>query len=344
MISKWCFIWAGALLAAAPAAAAEGPYEEIIKQVSAAIDSHPLVGLGEHHRQQSIHQVFKALIADPRVVCKVDDIAVEFGNSALQPIADRFAAGEPVSEAEKRSMWRDTGQWLVWDSPVYEQFFDAVREVNVRKLCPKPVRILLADPPIVWSKVHTAAEYRPYRIRDQFLTDLLAREVLGKSRKALIIAGDTHLWKALPEGNAERQTMGVLMQQRHPGALVSFAMLPNFKQAGQLKLPPQPGLLVLQGTEIGRDSFAKIAATDEPIKMNVGGKVVERPMREVKWPPAEQVVDGLFNIPEDPEAEPDPSIYRDPAYQAELRRRAVILKEVHGFDFLSQLEEILATP
>jgi len=115
------------------------------------------------------------------------------------------------------------------------------------------------------------------------------------------------------------------------------------KQAGQLKIPPQPGLLLLQGTEIARDSFARIAATDEPIKMNVGGKVVERPMREVKWPLAEQVVDGLFNISEGLEAEPDPSIYRDPAYQAELR--AVRLSSrVHGFDFLSQLEEILATP
>ena len=316
--------------------------DRIVQQVSAMLDEHPLVGLGEHHRREEIHQIYRALINDPRVLCKVDAIAVEFGNSAMQPVADRFAAGETVSEVEKRSMWRDTGQWLVWDSPLYEQFFDTVRAANVRKLCPKSVRLLLADPPIVWSKVHSAAEYRPYRIRDQFFTDLVEREILAKGRRALLIAGDTHLWRALPEGNAERQTMGVLLERKHPGKLASLTMVPAPEQAPRLPLPPAPGLLVLKGTKLGRDSFAGIAATDQPIMMNEGGKVVDKPMREVAWPPAQDVIDGIFSLPEGRQVDPDPAIYRDPAYQAELRRRAAILKEVHGVDFEADLNAILA--
>lgn len=331
-----------AALASAPAAAGDKGMDRIAEQISAALDRHPLVGLGEHHRRSEIHEVYRALLRDPRVMCKLDDIAVEFGNSALQPVADRFAAGEPVSEAEKRTMWRDTGQWLVWDSPLYEQFFDAVRDANARKLCPKPVRILLADPPIRWSEVHTAVEYRPYRIRDQFFASVIEREILAKGHHALLIFGDTHLWRALPAGSAEKPTMGVLIQEKHPGALVSYTLPPADDVPKLTRLPAAPALFELAGTSVGKASFAKIAATDQPIMMTVKGKVVDAPMRKVIWPRAQDVIDGIFNLPPGQEIDPDPVIFRDPAYQAELRRRAAILKEVHGIDFEADLNEILA--
>jgi hypothetical protein len=85
-------------------------------------------------------------------------------------------------------------------------------------------------------------------------------------------------------------------------------------------------------------------AADDTIDMNVDGKVVERPVNAVPWPAAEQVVDAFVNLGPSHYVEPDPAIYRDPVYQAELRRRAVILKEVHGLDFLGMLEEQLARP
>jgi len=248
-----------------------------------------------------------------------------------------------VTLGEKRRMWRDTGQWLVWDSPLYERFYDLVRAANLRKQCPHPVRLLLADPPIDWTKVHTADEYRPYRVRDQFFTALLEREVLAKGGRALVIAGDTHLWRALPSGNAEKPTMGVLLERSHPGALASFTMPPADDVAKLVRLPPAPGLLVLRGTGAGRASFTRIAATDQPIMMVVAGKIVDRPMREVKWPAAEHVIDGIFSLRRGRQVDPDPAIYREPVYQAELRRRAEILRAVHGIDFEADLDELLKT-
>jgi hypothetical protein len=44
-----------------------------------------------------------------------------------------------------------------------------------------------------------------------------------------------------------------------------------------------------------------------------------------------------------PKIDPDPVLYRDPAYQAELRRRAPILRDVYGAEFLPELEALLAT-
>lgn len=315
----------------------------IVDAIAAGFETHPLVGLGEIHRQRSMLDLYRAVIADPRILCRIDDIAVEFGNSRLQSIADRYVGYRPgtVSLDEKRSIWRDTGQWMVWDSPLYERFFDAVREANLRGTCPKPVRVLLADPPIDWAKVTTAAQYQAYRVRDAFFADLLEREVLNRGRRALVIAGSPHLWKALPADTAEKPTMGQILDRRHPGALLSLVMLPSPEIAANLGMPPAPGILSLKGASAGRQSFAAMVLADEPIEMAVDGKSVNRSMGEVAWPPAERVVDGLLSLDHGPPADPDPATYREPRYQRELRRRGPILQAVHGIDFPGILEATL---
>jgi hypothetical protein len=331
------------ILCALPAAARAAPMDPIVQLVSSELDRHPLVGVGDnHHGGEEAHLLRMALIRDPDVLCKVDAIAVEFGNSALQGIADRYVAGGEVSPGELNSIWRDTGQWMVWDSPVYRQFFEAVREANLRQICPKPVRVLLADPPIDWSKVKTAAQYRPYRVRDRFFADIVEGEILQKKRRALVFAGDSHLWKDLPGASAEPPRFAQIVAKDFPGAIFSITFLPDpERDAG---LPPPPSVTRIRGTALGKRPFETLMAADDTIDMNVDGKVVERPVNAVPWPAAEQVVDAFVNLGPSHYVEPDPAIYRDPVYQAELRRRAVILKEVHGLDFLGMLEEQLARP
>ncbi|MBY8825704.1 hypothetical protein [Sphingomonas colocasiae] len=319
----------------------------MIAGIAAALDTHPLLGLGELHRQASIHHLYRRLVADPRILCRIDDIVVEFGNSRLQHIADRYVGyrrGAPVSLPEKRAIWRDTGQWMVWDSPLYERFFDAVRDANARKTCAKPVRVLLADPPIDWSRVKSAEDYRRYRIRDQFFADLLESQVLKPGRRALVIAGSPHLWQALPANTAEKPTMGQIVRARHPGAMLSLIMLPDAGIAAKLGLPPAPGLIMIGDMALGRRSFGDMVPADEPIEMMVDGKAAATPMAEVPWPAAALVVGGLLNLEIGAPVEPSADIYRDPDYQAELRRRAAILHQVHGVDFEAMLDAMLKAP
>jgi hypothetical protein len=66
------------------------------------------------------------------------------------------------------------------------------------------------------------------------------------------------------------------------------------------------------------------------------------PLGDLRFPPAAQVVDALLYLGADSATvDPDPAIYRDPAYQKELRRRAPILSEVYGMNFLTDLEDLL---
>jgi hypothetical protein len=67
------------------------------------------------------------MIRNLEFVCRADDIVVEFGNSRLQGLADRYTAGEKVTEAELQSVWRETSVPLTWNSPVYRQFQETVR-------------------------------------------------------------------------------------------------------------------------------------------------------------------------------------------------------------------------
>jgi hypothetical protein len=320
---------------AAPATAAR--MDPIVELVSAKLDTYPLVGIGDYrHGWEESHLLRMALIADPRVICKVDAIAVEFGNSRLQQIADRYVAGEPVTSRELQSIWRETGQWMVWDSPVYEQFFAAVREANLSKRCSKPVRVVLADPPIDWNKVKSAADYQPFRDRDRVYANVVEREILAKGQRALLIAGDSHLWKV-------ETRLGGILEQSYPGALFSIVHLPDPAQADALGLPPAPSVMLVKGTELGKRSFASWMPADRKIQVYVDGKVEERSMSELLSPPTEQVVDTFLRLDLGEYVEPDPAIYRDPVYQAQLRQRAPFMQEVHGIDFLAILDKALAT-
>jgi hypothetical protein len=90
---------------------------------------YDVVGLPEFHRNKEMHEFLRGLVADLRIGERgVTNIVVEFGNARLQVVADRYVRGEGVPVEQVRAIWRETGQLMVWDSPVYEQFFRTVRD------------------------------------------------------------------------------------------------------------------------------------------------------------------------------------------------------------------------
>ena len=113
--------------------AADPVPQPAVASILRGFDTHALVAIGEGHRNQQVHDFILTLVSDPRFADKVDDIVVEFGSADHQDIIDRFTEGQAVPLSELRRVWRDTVNILVWDSPVYERFFRAIRTVNERR-------------------------------------------------------------------------------------------------------------------------------------------------------------------------------------------------------------------
>lgn len=116
-----------------------------------AFKTHSIVALGEGgHGNEQGHRFRLTLIRDPRFSAVVTDVVVEFGNARYQPLMDRFVNGENIDDSELRRVWQDTTQLnTVWDTPIYEEFFRTVREVNSSLPAERRLRVLLGDPPIV---------------------------------------------------------------------------------------------------------------------------------------------------------------------------------------------------
>src|SRR2546421_7456087 len=310
-----------ALAAGAPADSSEAVIGEIAKQ----FEEHPLIMIGELHRWEQLHAFLREMIRNPEFVCRADDIVVEFGNSRLQGLADKFAAGEKLSETELQSLWRETSVPLTWNSPVYREFYETVREINQRHLCSRSIRIVLADPPLDWSKIKSARDYAPWADRDASYGAVVEREVLSKRHRAFLLAGQFHVVKQTPEGDKDGTRAAQLIERKHPGALFSIVAVPTPAVAEAMHMGPAPSFRIVRESELQNADFAMIA-TMNPSK---------------KWPPLGDVVDGLLYVGDQTFLYPSPAIYLDPAYQRELRRHASTIKEFSGQDFMPVIDELV---
>ncbi|MBI2685679.1 MAG: hypothetical protein HYX27_05130 [Acidobacteria bacterium] len=82
---------------------------------------------------------------------------------------------------------------LVWDAPVYERFFAAVREVNRHLPKGRRIRTLLGDPAFDWDEIAANEQWKMAAQRDTHAADVVVREVLQKRRKALLFYGSSHV-------------------------------------------------------------------------------------------------------------------------------------------------------
>jgi hypothetical protein len=169
-----------------------------LEPVSAILDlfkEYRLVGLGEGpHNNIEGHRFRLSLVRDPRFPTFVNDIVVESGSGRYQDVMDRYVNGEAVPHAQLRRAWEDTTiPNTVFDKPIYEEFYAAVREVNRRLPKEKRIRVLLGEPPIAWESVKGPADIeRWWQQRDAHAVAVIKREVLAKNRRALIVYGDGH--------------------------------------------------------------------------------------------------------------------------------------------------------
>ncbi len=173
-----------ALAQAKPAVPVDG-----ITAIVDAFKTHDIVALGEGNHGNEQGAAFRAkLYADPRFTALVNDIVVESGNARHQAMMDRYIAGENVPPKELRMAWMETtAPHDVWDKPIYEDMFRAVREIN--KTLPKTnqLRVLLGD------KWYDSSQGPPKSRGDDAVVEIIEREVIAKKRKALVVYGGMHL-------------------------------------------------------------------------------------------------------------------------------------------------------
>lgn len=349
---RWnCLVGLGAvvlLLAGTRMDAAQGPAssqptaepqpQDGIETVLQAFDRHPVVAIGELHGNEQIHDFLLKLIRDDRLPAKTRTVLVEFGNARYQKVLDRYLRGDSVPASEVARVWQNTSQLMVWDSPVYERFFNAAREINRSRPSKRQLRVILADPPIKWERVQSAeafsAAFTPHggeEARDRYPARLLAKQVLRKRHTALVIMGVMHvLHRQSAFGSA-----GIveLVEKQRPGS--TFVMVPH---QGFPRNPPtyepriaawKPGTAAgLKGTWLGE------------LRMDVVFPWLESD--ESQLPRFQEMADALLYLGPVTgltTAGARLSVYEDDAYLRELERRDRIATGGYYASILAQIRQ-----
>jgi hypothetical protein len=305
-------------------AVATVPGGSLIEAVLAAFQTHRVVAIGDAHASQEVHDLLLTMLSDPRLYGAASDVIVEFGNAFYQDTLDKFIlVGEPVSDATLRRVWRDTTQSpnIALDSPVYEQVYRRVRAVNWTLPADRKIRVLAGDPPFDWSTVTSAGQI-PFRQRDTYPASL-AGQSLASGRRVLLIYGGMHLLHR-PHG---RTITRLIEQETGAPAYVIVPLSPLATDPGgvfpMLAACPRGTVIPAAGTWLGKVSAGDIlpGAT-----RSVNG---QDPQFVNPWCGMTfgQLADaGLYagQAAELTASWPDPAIYLDPVYWAELKRRDAI--------------------
>lgn len=342
-----CLLLASPFLLPLSAARAQSPLDhdrgrrpaqpvDAVDAVLGALEGHALVAMGEAHGLLQQHEMLQRLLRHPGLPARVDDIVVEFGNARYQPLLDRYIAGEEVSLADLQVVWRDhsVSPMQPWDGPLYQRFFETVRDVN-RGLPPDArLRVIAGDPPIDWSAVTTRGEVFAWRMqRAAHMADVVGRDVLSRGRRGLLIAGTLHLVKrsAQMPGTPAVKNALQLIEEQFPGS--AFVMAPHTGfGAGTSDIEQglshwsRPAAAAIPGTWLsvlpGRMLFPDVVLAGPP------GSTPPDPWAGLTF---EDLIDAyLYFGPRETLtlAVPSPLLMRDDAYFAELNRRSLIVRGV----------------
>jgi hypothetical protein len=278
-------LWSGVLLLAQSQAVPVDATVGILE----AFRTHRLVAIG-HHDDES--QAFlRSLIRDRRFSAAVDDIVVEFGSAKYQDVMDRYLRGADVPLRDLEHAWQDTtGPNGSFDVPAIESFFRTVRDVNASLPAEHRLRVLLGEPPIDWARIHTEADFtaqlRAVGNRDAHAAELIRREVLSKSRRALIVYGALHfqrkvIWANYGSEWPEADTLVMQLEAQPPTKVFTI-----WRVTTSMKVPPYftswqvPSMAMLQNTDLGLADFSLYFPYDGERRAERNGKAVVIPREE----------------------------------------------------------------
>ena len=149
------------------------------------------------HGSQDVYDLLAVAMLQPAFSI-VDSIVVEWGNSLHQGVTDDYVNGALVSMSRLQRIWRDTTQSPMnpLEHPTNFRLLSLARAANLFGARPRPLRVLLADPPIDWAGINDRTDYERFA-GDHSRTDSWARvildEVLAKGERCITIGGGFHL-------------------------------------------------------------------------------------------------------------------------------------------------------
>jgi len=185
-----------ALVIGAHTVRAQERYTGVVEGILAAWKTADVVCLGEDHGRQYDSDLRIALVRHPQFSRTVRVIVVESANPSHQDLLDRFILdGAALSREELSPIWRDASGAEVWESPIYEEFLRAVREVNLGLSREQRVRVLGGDSKIDWSQIQRAEDLVPLLNRGGNIRNIIAQQVLDVHLKGLAIYGAGHCSK-----------------------------------------------------------------------------------------------------------------------------------------------------
>lgn len=281
-------------------------------------DRFPIVAIADLPACDEFHRFLRTLVQSPIFRQKVHYIIVDFGNPLLQSVLDRYLLeGELMPNSVLRHVWDDTTESpdLTWDSPLYAEFFDAIRAVNLGLQKEQRLRVTLADAPISWRKIQTKQQW--LILRGQPREDALAtavEDILGQNERALVISAGAHLYRSSRLASNAR----ALIEKHAPGKL--FLVLPqarfgagdSYKEVERREQAILSGsITLLRNTWIGVQPIT--GAPDSPQLEDVADAVLY-----------------LGNTDRLTEMQPNALVFRDEEFWTELNRR---WKLIHGLPF-----------
>jgi hypothetical protein len=268
---------------------------------------------------------------------KITDIVVEFGNAHYQEIADQFLlTDQPVAKADLQRIWRTASGNILWDAPVYEQFFVTVRAINWILPPSRRLRVLLGDPPFdpytydFSSPDEKTVSY--WFARDAHYAEVVEQEVMQKGRRALLIAGRYHLLRGLYTGrHSQELNAGTQLAQRYPHKLFvidSLVLSSQHPLVGQARLAewPRRSLALLAGTWLGN------ALRPTPFSINREASIYSRQADAVLYLGPGELLTA---------SRADPALYLGGDYVAELQHFQQIADQL-SLQFESSPMDLLA--
>jgi hypothetical protein len=304
-----------------------------IPAILAAFDEYEVVAMPEAHGMKDVDDFILSLIRDPAFSTKVNDIAVECGNSLYQPVLDRYIAGEDVPFTEVRKVWRNTTQPMSGYSGFFEQLFPLVRAMNRKLPTTKRLRVLAGDPPIDWDKIKTSE--MDVANREASIVSVMENEVLSKHRRALMLFGTFHLMHGIDDSAVSAyekdyphltfviSDLGVYDTNRPVGSISHFALWPN------------PSIALTKGTWLGALLLSDVFQPGIMVDPDCKVQIVLFPPRLQKQAekPVEHYIDAFLYLgPQEFRLkEPMPAdIALDADYMTELRRRQSLMGFLGG--------------
>ena len=209
-----------------------------------AFKQHQVVAIGENHGHLELHDWILAFLETPQAQDVVDDIVVEWGNALYQDLIDRYIDGEDVPFDSVSLVWRNTivSPNTVWDAPVYQRFFQHVRNLNLTSQAGNHYRVVLADTPVDWNKIESREDLRPFFDRSSHMAEQVRQESLLKGRQSLFLAGGLHVSK-LPRRRIRDDgvPMGEItpvawLTLRHPGSVYVVQSMGRASELGLSQL------------------------------------------------------------------------------------------------------------